>query len=75
MNIFASAFFTALNDGMISALLSFLRTLVFQVILIFLLPALFGLEGILSAVVVAEVLALGVVVFCFRKYSRKYHYI
>ena len=75
INIFASAFFTALNDGLISALLSFLRALVFQVILIFLLPALFGLEGIWSAVVVAEVLALGVSVFCFKKYAKKYHYI
>lgn len=59
-NIFSSSFFTALNNGLISAVISFLRTLVFQVAMIFLLPALFGLNGIWLAVVIAEILALGV---------------
>ena len=74
-NIFASAFFTALNDGLISALISFLRTLLFQVVMIFLLPALLGLEGIWLAIVAAEFMALAVSVFCFKKFGKKYHYI
>jgi len=74
INIFASAFFTALNDGLVSAAISFLRTLVFQIVMIFLLPALLGLEGIWLAIVAAEILALGVSVFCFAKFRKKYHY-
>ena len=74
INIFASAFFTALNDGLVSALISFLRTLVFQVVMIFLLPALFGLQGIWLAIVAAEILALWVSIFCFAKFRKKYHY-
>ena len=57
-NIFASSFFTALNNGLVSAMISFVRTLVFQVIVILVLPILFGLNGIWFAVVVAEILAL-----------------
>ena len=75
INIFASAFFTALNDGMISALISFLRTLLFQVVMIFVLPAIFGLEGIWLAIVVAELMALAISAFCFKKFGEKYHYI
>lgn len=75
INIFASAFFTALNDGLVSAVISFLRTLVFQIIMIFLLPALFGLEGIWLSILAAEVLGLIVSVFCFKKYAKKYHYV
>lgn len=75
VNIFASAFFTALNDGLVSAAISFLRTLLFQVVMIFLLPVLFGLEGIWLAIVAAEVMALVVSLFCFKKFGKKYHYI
>ncbi len=57
-NIFASSFFTALNNGGVSAAISFLRTLVFQVTMIFLLPLLLGLNGIWLAVVAAEILAV-----------------
>lgn len=53
-NIFASAFFTGLNNGMISALISFLRTLVIQVAAIYVLPLFLGLNGIWMAVAVAE---------------------
>ena len=74
VNIFASAFFTALNDGLVSAAISFLRTLLFQVVMILLLPMLFGLEGIWLSIVVAELLALGVSLFCFVKFRKKYHY-
>lgn len=73
-NVFGSAFFTALNNGAISALISFLRTLVFQIGMILLLPAMFGLNGIWSAVVAAELLALVVTVICFVVNRKKYHY-
>lgn len=51
INIFASAFFTALNNGLVSAVISFMRTLVFQITFIFILPELLGLNGIWLAVV------------------------
>ncbi len=58
VNIFASSFFTALNNGGISAFISFLRTLVFQVLSVVILPLVFGLDGIWWAITVAEALAL-----------------
>lgn len=74
INVFASSFFTALNNGFVSALISFLRTLVFQIIMIFLLPAVYGLNGIWLAVVAAELLALIVSVACFIINHKKYGY-
>lgn len=74
INVFASSFFTALNNGFVSALISFLRTLVFQIIMIFLLPAICGLNGIWLAVVAAELLALVVSIACFIANRRKYEY-
>ena len=74
MNIFGSALFTALNNGAISALISFLRTLVFQVIAILTLPAILGLDGIWLAVVAAEVLALLVTTGLVIKYQKRYYY-
>ncbi len=59
-NIFASAFFTGLNNGLVSAMISFLRTLVIQVAAIFILPVFFDIEGIWMAIVVAEGLTLAV---------------
>ena len=56
--IFASGFFTALNDGVTSAIISFLRTLVFQLGAVILLPMLWKLDGIWWSVVVAEVMAV-----------------
>ena len=55
--IFGSSFFTALNNGLISALISFLRTLVFQIAAVFLLPLVFDVDGIWLSVVVAELMA------------------
>ena len=69
-NIFASSFFTALNNGFVSATISFLRTLVFQVAAIIILPLLFGINGILFAVVIAEILAL-IVSIAFLIFNRK----
>ena len=73
-NIFGSAFFTALNDGPVSALISFVRTLLFQIIMILVLPAFFGLNGVWFAVVAAEALALLVTIICFLAKRKKYQY-
>lgn len=77
-NIFGSAFFTALNDGLTSATVSFLRTLVFQTaaVLLFplLLPSHLKLDGIWLSIVVAEALSLAVTLFFILKKRRKYGY-
>lgn len=73
-NIFASAFFTALGDGFVSAAISFLRTLVFQVAMILLLPAWLELDGIWYAVVFAEILSLAVSVAYLLAKRKKYGY-
>ncbi len=70
MNICASGFFTALNNGLISAIISFMRTLVFQVGAVFILPILVGSDGIWSAVVVADIGAI-IVSLCFLFANRK----
>ena len=72
--IFGSGFFTALNNGMVSALLSFFRTFLFQVVSIVGLPLLFGMEGIWNAVNVAEGLAMVMSLFYIAKYRRVYGY-
>lgn len=69
-NIFGSAFFTALNNGTVSAIISFARTLVFQVVGVILLPIIFGLDGIWYSMVVAEFLSL-VMTFVFIMAKRK----
>ena len=56
--IFASGFFTALNDGLTSATISFLRTLVFQIAAVLLLPLLFGIDGVWFSIIVAEFMAV-----------------
>lgn len=73
-NIFGSAFFTALNNGIVSAVISFLRTLVFQVAAILVLPILFDINGIWLAIVVAEALTLIVTITLFIKNRKKYNY-
>ncbi len=74
VNIFASAFFTALNNGKVSAFISFLRTLLLQVIMILLLPYLIGIDGIWLAVVFAELICLAVTITLLRANSRHYSY-
>lgn len=73
-NVFGSAFFTALNNGLVSAVISFLRTLLFQVAAVFLLPLALGLDGIWLAIGVAEVLTLIVTIIYFATQSKHYHY-
>ena len=74
-NIYVSAFFTALNNGMISAAISFLRTLLFQLAAVLILPFFFGINGIWSAVSVAELGTLCVTVMFFIRQRKRYHYI
>ena len=73
-NIYGSSFFTALNNGLLSALISFLRTLVFQIASVLLLPMIFGIDGIWGAVFVAEILTLYVTIICLAKKQKVYHY-
>ncbi len=75
MNIYGSAFFTALGDGLVSAVISFLRTLVFQVAMVLILPIVLGSDGIWLAAVAAELLALGVTVTFFALKRKKYQYL
>ena len=72
--IYISSFFTALNDGLTSAMISFLRTLVFQCGAIIILPQLLGIDGIWWSVVVAELMAFvfGILFLVLKK--GKYHY-
>lgn len=72
--ILGSSFFTALNDGLTSALISFLRTLVFQIVTVLILPLIWDVDGIWLSVVAAELLATAVcILFLFAK-RKKYHY-
>ena len=73
-SIFSSGFFTALNDGVTSAIISFFRTVVLQVAAVLLLPLLLGIDGIWWSIVVAEGLAVVIsAAFIFGK-RKKYHY-
>ena len=69
-----SSFFTALNDGLTSALISFLRTLVFQVAAVLLFPRLWGLDGIWFSIVAAEIMAVLATIFFLLKKQKKYGY-
>lgn len=73
-NIFGSGFFTALNNGGISALLSFSRSLVFQLIAVYLMPYLFGINGLWAVVTSADCLCILLTTFMWIKYREKYHY-
>lgn len=74
-NIFASSFFTALNNGFVSALISFLRTLLFQVAMILILPSIWKINGIWLSVVFAEIFAIIVSIICLETNKKKYEYI
>lgn len=74
INVWGSAFFTALGNGVISATISFLRTLVFQIAVVLILPILLGIDGIWLAIVVAELLALIFTLIFFVGNRKKYHY-
>ena len=72
--IFGSGFFTALNDGLTSALISFLRTVVFEVAAVLLLPLWLGLDGIWVSVVVAEAVAAAFTLMFLKVKQKKFQY-
>lgn len=74
-NIFGSSFFTALSNGPVSAAISFLRTVVFQVAAVLILPIFWGIDGIWAAISVSELLALAVTGFFLVKLRKRYHYV
>lgn len=73
-SVFGSSLFTALNNGLVSAVISFLRTLVFQIAAVMVCPIFMGLDGVWSATCFAEVLALAVTVTCIFVCRKKYYY-
>lgn len=73
-NVFASGMFTALSNGLISAVLAFSRSFVFMVIAMLLLPAFFGVTGVWLATPAAELAAIGLSAAMYLKYKKKYGY-
>lgn len=74
LNIYGSSFFTALNNGIVSALLAFVRTLVFQVSCILIFPVLFGVNGIWLAFPSSEILTAVLTSVCFLIFRKRYGY-
>lgn len=72
--IFSSSFFTALNDGVTSAVISFLRTLVFECIAVLTLPLIWGVDGIWISIDAAEFMAVVLGSFFLITKRKKYHY-
>ncbi len=72
--IFGSALFTALNNGLVSAVISFLRMFVFQILAIIIMPAIWKIEGVWYAVIVAEALSAIVSIAYILKYKKIYKY-
>lgn len=73
-SIFGSAFFTALGNGIVSALISFLRTFIFQIVAVIILPMILDLTGIWLSVPVSELFAFLITIFFFAKMRKKYGY-
>ncbi len=73
-NIFASGMFTALSNGMVSAVLAFSRSFVFMLITMIVLPLILGVNGIWLATPAAELMALALSVFMFLKHKKRYGY-
>lgn len=71
-NIFCSGWFTALNNGLVSAIASFVRTLVFEMATVFILPSIIGINGIWSSVCVAEILAFIMTCALILGFRRRY---
>ena len=72
--IFGSAFFTALNNGVVSAAISFLRTIVFQIGTVLILPIFWGLDGVWLSLALAEILATIVTLIFYKTKRKTYHY-
>ena len=73
-NVYGSSFFTALGDGVTSALISFLRTMLFQLAAVLILPEILGIDGVWLAVTAAELAALAVTVYMFITKDKVFHY-
>lgn len=73
--VFGSSFFTALGNGLVSAFISFLRTLVFQIASVLILPMFFGTDGIWLSIVVADLMAMLITLVFLVKLRGKYHYL
>lgn len=73
-NVFASAFFTALSNGKISAILSVTRTLILQLVMIYVLPILLDVDGLWAVVIAVEGISLIVTVYYIFKNRNKYGY-
>ena len=74
LNLFGSSFFTALNNGRVSALIAFMRTLVMQVLFVTLLPLLLGINGIWMSIVLAEQGSVIITSLCLILYRKRYGY-
>lgn len=74
-SIYASSFFTALNNGIISAVISFLRTLLFQSLCVLILPIFFELDGVWFSVIVSETLAAILSASCIYAFRKRYNYL
>ncbi|MCI9360750.1 MAG: MATE family efflux transporter [Hungatella sp.] len=72
--IYGSSFFTALNNGLVSALISFLRTMVFQIAAVLIFPLIWGIDGIWGSIVIAELMAALVTILFLMGMKKKYHY-
>lgn len=75
VSIYSSSFFTALNNGLVSALISFLRTLLFQSLCVLILPIFLELDGVWFSIIIAEVLATMLSISFILKYRKKYNYL
>lgn len=73
ISIYGSSFFTALNNGLVSALISFLRTMVFQIAAVLLFPLIWGIDGIWGSIVIAESMSAIVTVLFLVGMRKKYH--
>lgn len=69
-NAFASGWFTALNDGKTSAILSFCRTIIFMIVPVLILPGLFGMDGVWMSITTGEILSIAMSIYFFVKYKK-----
>ncbi|MDO4544854.1 MAG: MATE family efflux transporter [Bacillota bacterium] len=74
-NVFASSYFTALNNGLISAAISFIRALIFKTAAVMILPIFWGLDGVWLSAIAAEILAIIMVIAFLAKFRKRYHYL
>ncbi len=74
LNVFASGLFTAFSNGKVSAIISFVRTLLLIVIFILVLPRIIGIDGVWLAIPLAEVVSIFVSIYFFKKYKKVYNY-